>query len=192
MVFLTPTNKEIDLDALQRAMLDRNFATSYALDIETGEVEFISDFMDTIEDQEKASDRWDATPQRYFAPPRIGGDEQYRWREDFIREIVIVEDTRLSERLRRSIKGAHAFRRFHQALKDAGEEWLVGWRQWEADSAFEEIQLWLAAVPVDITQDLPLSEDCDMCKDFARSETHFQKHQRTQREAQDLLSEDKG
>jgi hypothetical protein len=180
MIFLTPTNKEIDPDALTSAVLDRNLATSYALDIETGEVECISDTSDTAEEQEKISDRWEVAPQRYFAIPRIYGHEQYRWREDFIREIVSSDDKELANALWKSLEGANVFSRFYHTLRNTGDEWLVCWMQWEDDSALEEIQSWLATLPVDITQDPPLSADCNMCKEFVQTETHSQQHQRLQ------------
>ncbi len=182
-MFLTPTHKPIDMDALTRAALDRNAATAYALDIETGEVEFHSDFIDTPQEQTAASGRWDAHPERYFAPPRIPGYEQYRWREDFIRGIVATEDMRLAGALRRSIAGKDAFRRFTRILKDAGDGWTAGWRQWEADAAFEEIQLWLAALPVAIHEELDLDGSCDSCKDFAHGESFFVQQQRLERKA---------
>ena len=73
---------EMDLSELCFAMDDNSDEYSYYLDVETGEILFISDYMEE-EEREELGDRVDEDPDRYEPIPRAESHEGYEDMEDF-------------------------------------------------------------------------------------------------------------
>lgn len=108
----------VDLDELCSAMEDSSYEHEYYLDLETGEILFLSEYGDDKE-TEKLRDRIDDKPERYERIPKVESYEGYRDMEDFI---ATVEDEHLAELLEVAINGKGAFRRFKDVLLHYPEE----------------------------------------------------------------------
>ena len=74
---------KIDLDELCSAMEDSSYEHEYYLDLETGEILFLSEYMDD-EETEKLRDRIDDDPDRYERIPKAESHEGYEDMQDFI------------------------------------------------------------------------------------------------------------
>ena len=108
----------IDLDQLCSAMEDSSYEHDYYLDLNTGEIMLVSDWMDE-EESERLRDRIDRNPDRYEQIPKVECYEAYQDMEDFI---ATVEDRHLAELLEVAINGSGAFRRFKDVLLRYPEE----------------------------------------------------------------------
>jgi len=102
----------IDLDELCSAMEDSSYEHEYYLDLKTGEILFISDYMDD-EESDRLRNDIDQEFDRYERIPRVESHEGYEDMEDFI---ATVEDEHLAELLEVAINGKGAFRRFKDVL----------------------------------------------------------------------------
>lgn len=105
------------------AMEDSSYEHHYYLDLEIGEILFVSDYMDD-EETEKLKDRIEENYDHYEQIPRVESYEGYRDMEDFI---ATVEDEHLAELLEVAIDGKGAFRRFKDVLArypDERERWF--------------------------------------------------------------------
>ena len=109
---------KICLDELCSAMEDSSYEHSYYLDLKTGEIVLVSDWMDE-EEVERLRDRIEDSPDRYRQIPKVESYEAYRDMEDFI---ATVEDEHLAELLEVAINGRGAFRRFKDVLLRYPEE----------------------------------------------------------------------
>jgi hypothetical protein len=113
----------IDLDDLCEAMEDSSYENEHYLDLETGEILFISEYMDD-EESGRLRERIKEDVDRYEAIPKIESHDGYEDMEDFI---ATVEDEHLAELLEVAIDGKGAFRRFKDVLfnhSEAGERWF--------------------------------------------------------------------
>ena len=134
---------KIDLDELCSAMEDSSYENKYYLDLRTGEILFLSDYMDD-EETEKLEDKIDEEPDRYERIPRVGSDEGYEDMDDFI---TTVEDEHLAELLEVAINGKGAFRRFKDVLLGYPEE-RERWFRFRDDRMQERAREWLDDVGV--------------------------------------------
>lgn len=103
---------KIDLDELCSAIENSSYEHSYYLDLTTGEILLISDYMDD-EETEKLKSRIEEDYCRYEQIPRAKAYEGYDDMEDFI---TTVEDKHLAELLEVDINGKGDFRRFKDVL----------------------------------------------------------------------------
>ncbi len=113
----------IDLDELCYALDDSSYEHSYYLDLETDELLFVSDYIDT-EEAEKLKRKIDDDPDRYEPLPKADSYEGYQDIEDFI---ATVEDEHLAQLLEVAINGKGAFRRYKDVLAGypaEGERWF--------------------------------------------------------------------
>jgi len=102
----------INVDELCHALEDFSFAFEHYLDLRTGKILFISDFVgDTEEEKEKI----EKDARRYAYIPKTDVQEGYQDMSDFIGS---VEDEDLQRILKISLNGKGAFRRFKDALID--------------------------------------------------------------------------
>jgi len=92
---------KIDLEELCLAMENNSYDLDYYLDLETGEVIFISDYMDDA-NLEELKDRIDENPDRYEPIPKAESYEDY---DDMVDFISTVEDEHLVELLEIAIDG---------------------------------------------------------------------------------------
>jgi len=109
---------KICLDELCSAMEDSSYEHRYYLDLKTGEIVLISDWMDE-EEVERLREGIEDRPDRYRQIPKVESYEAYRDMEDFI---ATVEDEHLAELLEVAINGRGAFRRFKDVLLRYPEE----------------------------------------------------------------------
>jgi len=103
---------KIDLDELCLALDDSSYEHDYYLDLETGELLAISDYMDTG-DADELRKQIDGYPDRYEPLPRTDSYERYGDMQDFI---ATVDDERVSQLLEVAIDGKGAFSRFKDVL----------------------------------------------------------------------------
>jgi hypothetical protein len=99
-------------------MEDSSYEHNYYLDLTTGEIVLVPDWMDG-EESERLRDRIDRNPDRYEQIPEVELYEAYHDMEDFI---ATVEDKHLTELLEVAINGSRAFRRFKDVLLRYPEE----------------------------------------------------------------------
>jgi len=138
----------IDLDELCEAMEDSSYEHEYYLDLETGEILFISEYMDD-EETEKLKGQIDEDFDRYERIPKAESHEGYQDMVDFI---ATVEDEHLCELLEVAINGKGAFRRFKDVLLNYPEE-RERWFQFK-DKRMEERALeWLEDIEVTLSEE---------------------------------------
>jgi hypothetical protein len=139
---------DIDLDELCEAMESSSFEHEYYLDLETGEILFISDYMDD-EEIEKLKEHIEEDFDRYERIPKAEPREGYEDMQDFI---TTVEDERLSELLEVAIDGKGAFRRFKDVLVRYSEE-RERWFKFKDDRMEERALEWLDDIDVTLIEE---------------------------------------
>ena len=138
---------KVNLDELCSAMDDSSYEHDYYLDLETGEILFISDYMDNAEN-DNLRDRIDEDTERYEQIPKAESHEGYEDMEDFI---ATVEDERLVELLEVAIEGKGAFRRFKNVLArypEEGERWF----RFKDDKIKERALEWLESIGISLCE----------------------------------------
>ena len=139
---------KIDLDELCSAIEDSSYEHEYYLDLETGEILFISDYMDD-EETGKLKDQVEEDSDRYERIPEAESHEGY---EDMVEFIATVKDERLVELLEVAINGKGAFRRFKNVLLNYPEE-RESWVQFKDDRMEEKALEWLDDIDVSLIQE---------------------------------------
>jgi len=137
----------IDLDELCEAMENSSYENDYYLDLETGEILFLSEYMDD-EETEKLRERIDDAPDRYEPIPKAESREGYEDMRDFI---ASVDDEHLAELLGVAINGKGAFRRFKDVLFGYPEE-RERWFQFKDDRMQERALEWLDDINVTLAE----------------------------------------
>ncbi|MBP9015822.1 MAG: hypothetical protein KBH15_04890 [Candidatus Atribacteria bacterium] len=136
---------KIDLEDLCLAMENSSYDLDYYLDLETGEVIFISDYMDDA-NLEELKDRIDENPDRYEPIPKAESSEDY---DDMVDFISTVEDEHLVELLEVAIDGKGAFRRFKDVLARYPEE-KERWYRFKNERMKERAISWLEAIGISL------------------------------------------
>ncbi len=139
---------KINLDELCSAMEDSSYEDEYYLDLETGEILLISDYVD-LEEIGKLKDQIDEDSDRYERIPKAESHEGY---EDMVDFIATVKDERLAELLEVAINGKGAFRRFKDVLLNYPEE-RDSWFQFKDDRMEEKALEWLDDIDVSLIQE---------------------------------------
>lgn len=134
---------KIDLEDLCLAMENSSYDLDYYLDLETGEVIFISDYMDDA-NLEELKGRIDENPDRYEPIPKAESSEDY---DDMVDFISTVEDEHLVELLEVAIDGKGAFRRFKDVLARYPEE-KERWYRFKNERMKERAISWLEAIGI--------------------------------------------
>ena len=109
---------KIDLDELCSAMENSSYEHEYYLDLDNGEILFLSEYMDD-EETRKLKDQIEEDFDRYERIPKAESHEGY---EDMVDFIATVKDEHLTELLEVAINGKGAFRRFKDVLLNYPEE----------------------------------------------------------------------
>ncbi len=138
----------IDIDELCSAMENSSYKNDYYLDLETGEILFLSGYMDD-EETEKLRDRIDEDADRYEQIPKAQSYEGYEDMKDFI---ATVEDEHLAELLEVAINGKGAFRRFKDVLLGYLEE-RERWFKFKDDRVRERALEWLDDIDVTLSEE---------------------------------------
>ena len=137
----------IDLDELCSAIEDSSYEHEYYLDLETGEILFLSEYSDD-RDTEKLREKIDKNYDRYEQVPRTESHEGYEDMEDFI---ATVKDEHLAELLGVAINGKGAFRRFKDVLLNYPEE-EERWLKFKDELVEERAREWLDDIGVTLAE----------------------------------------
>ena len=138
----------ISLDGLCEAMEDSSYEHEYFLDLETGEILFISDYLYDEESRE-LKDHIDEDFERHERIPKAESHEGYQDMVDFI---ATVHDERLAELLEVAINGKGAFRRFKDVLLNYPEE-RERWFKFKDERMEERAIEWLDNIGISLAQD---------------------------------------
>ena len=138
----------IDLGELCDAMENSSFENEYFLDLETGDILFISEYMDDVE-TEKLKDKIEEEFERYEQIPNAESHDGYRDMEDFI---ATMENEHLAELLEVAINGKGAFRRFKDVLLNYPEE-RERWFKFKDDRMEERALEWLDDIDVTLAEE---------------------------------------
>ncbi len=114
---------KIDIGDLTMAMEESSYEHEYFLDLQTGEILLISDYMDREETAEVRK-KIDDDPDRFEEIPKSDSREGYQDMEEFI---DTIQDEHIAEVLSTAIEGRGAFRRFKDTLlryPDERERWF--------------------------------------------------------------------
>ena len=139
---------KIGLDELYDAMENSSYEVEYYLDLETGEILFVSEDMDDVETV-KMKNQIEEELGRYELIPKAESYEGYRDMQAFI---TTVEDDHLSELLEVAINGKGAFRRFKDVLLNYPEE-RERWFQFKDDRMKERALEWLDDIDVTLVEE---------------------------------------
>ena len=139
---------KIVLDELYDAMENSSYEVEYYLDLETGEILFVSEDMDDVETV-KMKNQIEEELGRYELIPKAESYEGYRDMQAFI---TTVEDDHLSELLEVAINGKGAFRRFKDVLLNYPEE-RERWFQFKDDRMKERALEWLDDIDVTLVEE---------------------------------------
>jgi hypothetical protein len=129
-------------------MDDSSYEHDYYLDLETGEILFISDYVDN-EENDNLKDRIDEDTERYEQIPKAESHEGYGDMEDFI---ATVEDEHLAELLEVAINGKGAFRRFKDVLARYPEE-RERWFRFKDERMEERALEWLDDIGISLVKE---------------------------------------
>jgi hypothetical protein len=138
----------VNLDELCDAMDNSSYENKYYFDLDTGEILFLSEYMDD-EETEPLRDRLDDDPERYEAIPRAESQEGYRDMQAFI---ATVDNEHLAELLEVAVNGKGAFRRFKDVLLNYPEE-REKWFQFRDERLEERALEWLDSIDVAIFEE---------------------------------------
>ncbi len=136
---------KINLEELCLAMEDSSYECDYYLDRETGEIVFISDYIDEAS-LEELKDKIDENPARYEPIPKA---ESYEGYNDMVDFIATMEDEHLIELLEVAINGKGAFRRFKDVLARYPEE-RERWYRFKNDRLRERALTWLETIGISL------------------------------------------
>ena len=138
---------KIDLDELCNAMEDHSFENEYYLDLETGEILFVSEYMDYegIDIENRIEEEYE----RFEKIPQTESYEGYRDMEDFI---ATIDDQHLIDLLEVAIQGKGAFRRFKDVLLNYPNE-EEKWFQFQDDRIVERAREWLDEIGVTLIEE---------------------------------------
>ncbi|MFC1943760.1 UPF0158 family protein [Chloroflexota bacterium] len=140
----------INLNELFNAIEDGSLENDYFLDLETGEIIFVSGYMDNEDEAtRKLKDRMEEEFDRYEQIPKVESHEGY---EDMVGFIATVENERLAELLEVAINGKGAFRRFKDVLVNSPEE-SERWFKFKDDKIEERAREWLEDIDVIISEE---------------------------------------
>ena len=138
----------IDLGELCDAMENSSFENEYFLDLETGEILFVSEYSDN-EETEKLKDQIEEESDRYERIPEAESNEGYQDMVDFI---AAVEDEHLVELLEGAINGKGAFRRFKDVLLNYPDE-RERWFNFKDNRIEEKALEWLDDIDVTLAEE---------------------------------------
>jgi len=129
---------KVDLDQLCEALEDASYEHDFYLDMESGEIIFLSEYMED-KDSKRLKVRIEKDFGRYEYIPKAESYEGHRDMQDFI---ATVEDERVAELLEVAINGRGAFRRFKDVLLNYPEE-RERWFRFKDDRMEERARDWL-------------------------------------------------
>ena len=138
----------VDLGELCEAMDNNSYENQYYLDLKTGEILFISEYMDD-EETSKLKDQIEEEFDHYEPIPRAESHEGYRDMQVFI---ATVDNEHIVELLEVAINGKGAFRRFNDVLLNYPEE-RERWFKFREDRMEERALEWLESIDVSLAEE---------------------------------------
>ena len=138
----------IDIDGLCEAMEDSSYENEYYLDLDNGEILFLSEYTDD-EETKKLKELIEEDFDRYERIPKAEPHEGY---EDIVDFIATVKDDHLAQLLEVAIDGKGAFRRFKDVLLNYPEE-RERWFGFKDDKMEERALEWLEDIGVTLIQE---------------------------------------
>ena len=129
-------------------MENSSYEHEYYLDLDNGEILFLSEYMDD-EETRKLKDQIEEDFDRYERIPKAESHEGY---EDMVDFIATVKDEHLTELLEVAINGKGAFRRFKDVLLNYPEE-RERWFQFKDDRTQERALEWLDDIDVSLIEE---------------------------------------
>jgi len=139
---------KIDLDELYLAMEDSSYEHEYYLDLVTGEILLLTEYMDDDEGK-KLREKIDNGLDRYERIPKAESHEGYEDMQDFI---ATVKNERLWELLEAAINGKGAFRRFKDVLLNYPEE-RERWFHFKDNRVQARALEWLGDIDVSLIEE---------------------------------------
>jgi len=139
---------KIGLDELYDAMENSSYEVEYYLDLETGEILFVSECMDDVETV-KMKNQIEEVLGRYEPIPKMESFEGYRDMQAFI---ATVEDEHLTELFEVAINVKGAFRRFKDVLLNYPKE-KERWFEFKDDRMEERALEWLESINVSLIEE---------------------------------------
>jgi len=127
-------------------MEDGSYENEHFLDLETGEILFVSEYMDD-EESEKLKERIEEDFKRYERIPKAESHEGYQDMVDFI---ATVDNEHLVELLEVAINGKGALRRFKDVLLNYPEEG-ERWFQFKDERMEQRALEWLEDIDVTLS-----------------------------------------
>ncbi len=144
----------VNLNDLCSAFEDCRVDYKYFLDLETGEILYISDeFMDDKEREEVEEKVDEGFGERYISIPETSPEEGYGEMRDFLET---VKDGNLKEKLYIALNGKGAFRRFKDTLLNYPDE-RKRWFVFESARLTEKVKEWLEIEGIEIIEVRPNS-----------------------------------
>ena len=139
---------KIDLDELYSAMENSSYEVEYYLDLETGEILFVSEGMDD-EETGKLKIQIGEELGRYELIPKAESYGGYRDMQAFI---ATIENEHLAELLEVAINGKGAFRRFKAVLLNYPKE-REKWFEFKDARIQEQALEWLESIGVSLIEE---------------------------------------
>lgn len=172
-MYLLSNNKQINEKVIIEAMSAEDFNRYYFLDDKTGQVKSIyaNKRLTNIEQQTNGR----------FIIPQITYYEKQKWMKDFIEDFGIFmmdDDDGDAEKVYARLLLVQDKKDFYeQSLKILREEnwiWIDTWQNWTQHYLYEEMEYWLASLPIYIKEDLELFDDCPICQAMKEGKTSFE------------------
>jgi hypothetical protein len=138
---------KIDIDELYSAMENSSYENEYYLDLVTGEILLLTEYMDDEEGKD-LREKIDDDPDRYELIPKAESHDGYEDMQDFI---ATVKNEHLSELLEVAISGKGAFRRFKDVLINYPEE-KERWFQFKDTRVQAKALEWLDDIDVSLIE----------------------------------------
>lgn len=139
----------IDIEELSAAMEDSSYEHEYYLDLDSGGVVFVWEYMDGEDEETEDLNQIEEKSDRYERIPRAESHEGYR---DMVGFIATLENEHLAELLGVAIDGKGAFRRFKDVLLDYPEE-EERWFRFKDDRMEARALEWLEDIGVTLVQE---------------------------------------
>ena len=139
---------KIDIEELCQAMEDCSYEHDYYLDLDNGEILFLSEYIDD-EEPRKLEEQIEENPDRYGPIRKAEPREGYG---DMVEFIATVTDDHLAELLEVAVDDKGAFRRFKDVLLNYPEE-RDQWFRFKDDRTLERAFEWLEDIDVTLIQE---------------------------------------
>ena len=139
---------KIDLNELCEAMENSSYEDEYFLDLETGEILFISEYTDDKETG-KLKEQIEEDSERYEQIPKLESHDGY---DDMVNFVATVKNEHLVELLEVAINGKGAFRRFKDVLLNYPEE-RESWFHFKDDIMQTRAMEWLDDIDVTLSKE---------------------------------------